>query len=386
MSFNPFRLGANRNTLIPALSQYERIQEIEEGSEGYVEAWRNSRTGSLIAVKVVSRLRPVGELTVLLNLMPHTHIMDCLGYIEGQPSPRDLTLLLEYCPGGDLFQVQSRNLGAGNDGTFSEEFMWSVYVQLAAAMAYLHEGINMEHPWRRSGWRTILHRDLKAENVLVKRMGVFDDMSDIHVKLGDFGGADYYRPFSVNPESFGTPMSWPPEMIERRMELTTTGATQYAPPCDVWGIGAIMHNLAHTFHPIVTPYHLRDVWTSQGNVPPYPSNWPESRTWNYWAARVPRRVVPINLPTDTVPELMGFVKRSPTDLIDVEALFSRDRRPSPKYSDQLNHCLMLALNMDPLQRVRAGELFIVILEKHTNLLIETRPPQYTEHLRDLVAR
>ncbi|CBX96009.1 hypothetical protein LEMA_P031610.1 [Plenodomus lingam JN3] len=124
MSFNPFRLGANRNTLIPALSQYERIQEIEEGSEGYVEAWRNSRTGSLIAVKVVSRLRPVGELTVLLNLMPHTHIIDCLGYIEGQPSPRDLTLLLEYCPGGDLFQVQSRNLGAGNDGTFSEEFMW----------------------------------------------------------------------------------------------------------------------------------------------------------------------------------------------------------------------------------------------------------------------
>ncbi|KAH9881101.1 hypothetical protein J1614_001594 [Plenodomus biglobosus] len=367
------------NTEIVSLSQLERVEELEKGGEGVVEAWKHSLTGALIAVKIVSRWRSTkGEVEILLDLPPHKHIIKCLGYVDKHPSLTQSSILLEYCPGGDLFHLHARNMERNDyTGTFSEAFMWSTYIQIAGAIAFLHEGIDPQHTIGRDNWRTIMHRDLKTENILIKSMGFRDDMSDVQVKLGDFGAARFYdRTSKIHSQNFGTTTSWPPEM----MESNGRGARHYSPPCDVWGVGAIIHDLAHTLHPIVTPCHVRHLWLASGNKRPYPEGWSASRKMNYWAARAPRRVIPLNLQPDApLPAFAEFLGSSD----DPIAVSIRRHRPCPKYSDYLNNCMMLALNMDPKGRMCAGELWTTILELHSDYLIEQLNLQHDQHLREL---
>ena len=59
---------------------------------------------------------------------------------------------MKFIRGGDLFSYMI------NEGAFSEERVRFYVVQIAMALGYLHE-------------RNIMHRDLKAENIMVDEDG-----------------------------------------------------------------------------------------------------------------------------------------------------------------------------------------------------------------------
>ncbi|KAH7558988.1 hypothetical protein BM1_05125 [Bipolaris maydis] len=330
---------------------------LQEGSQGCVEQWTHIPTNTVIAVKVMAHTpRNSPEIQILSNLPSHDCIVRYLGHYEKVPSPTQVSILLEHCSIGDLYMLRSLSIDQ-NKPTFSEPFMWSTYTQLLSALAFLHHGISPTHPSGRHPWTPIVHRDLKFENIIVKSLGLAPDWSSLDLKLADFGMAGYHNAAHPNPSGYiGTTHYWPPEV--------TWETKQLSPASDVWGIAAILHELAHNFPPIVDPAVVEANWFATHSDPPLPSTYSEPQKRNYWAAKAPRRVTPINLDTDAEvpslrdPELGGE---------DKTALWFRRRRPSPKYSHRLNECVMKGL-AEVEHRASAGVLFGVVQEGFKEVL------------------
>ncbi|KAJ4375941.1 hypothetical protein N0V83_001220 [Neocucurbitaria cava] len=353
----------------PAKHKYNR--RLQGGGEGTVEKWTHESTGIVLAVKVVKydKKSVPNEVQILRDLTPHNCIIQCLGYYTQQPAPDKLSLLLDYCPGGDLFDIRGRMMKR-NFGIFTESFMWSMYDQLASALAFLHEGIDTQNPLGRYNWRPVVHGDMKMENVLVKSLGSKDDWSGIDLKLGDFGMAAYYDPAHPNPSGqIGTTHNWPPEVTWETKKLS--------PASDVWGIAAILHELAHGFGPVVSPKMAEKKWLAENIGAPYPDHWPKVFKTNYWGAKTLRRVVPINL--DTKAPLPVDARLDGPDE-RVERL--RKDRPSPKYSDALNQCMMMALVMNPQERTGAGELLSQIEEAYADFLFQDLEIEYERSVEE----
>jgi serine/threonine protein kinase len=342
----------------PKAHRYDGL--IQKGSQGYVEQWTHVQSSTIVAVKVISPQNPPSpEVEVLRDLPPHNSIVKYLGHYEKLPSAERVSILFEHCPLGDLYMVRSLSIEEGKY-LFSEKFMWSVFWQVMSAFAYLHEGIDALHPTGRENWRPIVHRDLKFENILVKTLGHKEDWSSIVVKLADFGMAGYHDPDHPNPTGYiGTTHYWPPEVTWETRRLT--------PASDVWGVAAIMHELAHNFAPIVDPALTEANWFASGKQAPYPEHWSITQRKNYWASKTPRRVVPINLDIGTaVPSLSDPALGGDDKL----AMTFRKRRPSPKYSDTLNECMMAGLAMLPEERLESGKLLRLIEEGYAEFLFQ----------------
>lgn len=128
-----------------------------------------------------------------------------------------------------------------NQAAFSEPFMWSVYKQLAKALAFIHKGV----PY--NGWKRqpVVHCDIKPHNILIKSLGTKRDFSSISIKLADFGLAIYYNSIVKSQSCLGSPAYWAPEMDWEDV--------RYTPAIDVWAMGAVMHFLAHGFPPLEDP-------------------------------------------------------------------------------------------------------------------------------------
>jgi NIMA (never in mitosis gene a)-related kinase len=334
-------------------------QQLQKGSEGHVEQWTHTATKTVIAVKVIqSSVSCPNEVQILRDLPPHKSIVGYLGYCKKQPHAEEASILLEYCPQGDLFTVR-HGVVDKDSMAFSEAFMWSIYSQLMGALAFLHEGIDNQHPMGHGEWKPVVHRDIKLENVLVKRLSYKNECPGIEVRLGDFGMAGYYDSKDPNPLGYtGTTQYWPPEVTweTKRLDLAS----------DVWGVAAIMHQLAHNFGPLVDPQVTANKWFQQNNEAPYHDSWPEHLKRSYWSSKAPRRPVPINLePSAPVPVLaddrLGY---------DKNALALRRHIPSLKYSDALSDCMMAGLTMSPDERPESGILLRKIEAAYSDVLFE----------------
>ena len=151
--------------------------------------------------------------------------------------------------------------------------MWSVYTQMMAGLAFLHEGLDTAHPRGRENWRTISHRDIKFENCFIVSLGDKDDWSSLVIRVGDFGMAGYHDPSNPNPRGFiGTTYYWPPEVSWDTKHLT--------PASDVWGAAAIVHELAHSFGPVVSPELIEENYINTYGGITYPEHWEEThKSW-----------------------------------------------------------------------------------------------------------
>lgn len=79
----------------------------------------------------------------------------------------------------------------------TEEEVKGVARQLFYAISYMHA-------------QGIAHRDIKPENILIESIGKNDEL---HIKLADFGFADFFREKKRFKGTLGTPLFMAPEMI-----------------------------------------------------------------------------------------------------------------------------------------------------------------------------
>ncbi|RUO95298.1 kinase-like domain-containing protein, partial [Jimgerdemannia flammicorona] len=161
--------------------------------------------------------------SILAQFISHPNIVRLLNDMETE---HYLCLLLEYVPGGELFDLVERmhenddkeGEGDDTDKGMDEATVRRLFLQLVDAVEWLHE-------------RNVVHRDLKLENVLVTDR---TNPSTTNLKLTDFGLARVIDP--ANPT------------------LTTRcGSEEYAAPeiiknqgydgrrTDVWALGIILY-------------------------------------------------------------------------------------------------------------------------------------------------
>ncbi|AMD19341.1 HBR440Cp [Eremothecium sinecaudum] len=190
---------------------------IGKGSFGAVYLGLNVTTGEMMAVKQVEVPKfgsqgetaactvnaLISEVSTLRNL-DHLNIVQYLGF---ENKNGIYSLFLEYVAGGSigsLFRLY---------GHFDEQLIRFLTRQVLEGLAYLH-------------LRGILHRDLKADNILLDNAGV--------CKISDFGISRQSNNIYSNSEMTmrGTVFWMAPEMVD-----TTQG---YSAKVDIWSLGCVV--------------------------------------------------------------------------------------------------------------------------------------------------
>jgi tRNA A-37 threonylcarbamoyl transferase component Bud32 len=204
----------------PITDDYEIGDVLGEGSFGQVKKCLHKRSGLERAVKIIrsdkidEQERAQIDLEVaILKSIDHPNI--CKLYDIYQDA-HNLYLVIEYCSGGELFdRIQKIS-------TFSEKEAAKYIKQVLSALAYLHE-------------RDIVHRDLKAENLLF-----VDESPDANLKLIDFGvSCKHLKGSKKMKDTLGTPYYIAPEVILRN----------YDKKCDLWSCGVILYILLCGYPP-----------------------------------------------------------------------------------------------------------------------------------------
>ena len=180
------------------------------GSGNFGTARLAHKTGNekmKFAIKSIQRKKVEADLNLLeaeldiLLAVDHPHI--CTFY-EAYLDHKYVHLVMEYCPGGELYLELERV------GTFDEGRARSLMRQSLQALKHLHD-------------MGVVHRDLKPENIL------FNSNLQI-VKLIDFGMSKILQDENALMNTkLGTPYYISPEILKGK----------YDKSCDMWSIGVI---------------------------------------------------------------------------------------------------------------------------------------------------
>ena len=210
------------------LSDFELMKVIGEGASCTVLQVRKRESGEIFALKMMSKERvnqnpkrierAITERAVLLKTR-HPFIIHMHAAFQ---SATHLFLLLEMCPGGELFYHMSKH------HKFSESTSRFYFAEALLGVEYLHQ-------------KGVLFRDLKSENILLDIDG--------HIRLTDFGLSKEV-PAEVTQESFtsfvGTIGYLSPEMIRR---------DGHGRPLDYYCLGCLLYVML------------------TGSLPHYSGNW-----------------------------------------------------------------------------------------------------------------
>ncbi|CAH0725512.1 unnamed protein product, partial [Brenthis ino] len=192
-----------------AMDKYEQLSVVGEGSYGVVLKCRRRDTGQLVAIKkfleteddAAVRKMALREIRMLKKLR-HDHLVNM---IEVFRRKRRFYLVFEYLHHTLLDELEASPGGLGEDTAKKHLY------QLLKGIDYCHQN-------------SIIHRDVKPENVLVSNNGI--------VKLCDLGFARALAaPGEPYTEYVATRWYRAPELL--------VAEHRYGPEVDIWAIGCL---------------------------------------------------------------------------------------------------------------------------------------------------
>lgn len=199
---------------------YKMGKIIGRGAFSVVKEGIRKANNKKYAIKCISKkLIDKKELALLereidiMKKLQHPNIIQLMEVID---TPETLYLVLEFAPGGELFDA------IVNKGQYSEEDAAHLVKQILEAIKYVHD-------------HGIAHRDLKPENLL---LGESTDGKDF-VKIADFGLSKDFGEEQLQT-SCGTPDYVAPEVLL---------GEPYDMSVDIWSIGVITYVLLCGFPP-----------------------------------------------------------------------------------------------------------------------------------------
>eukprot|EP00930_Biecheleria_cincta_P074474 TRINITY_DN61690_c0_g1_i1.p1 TRINITY_DN61690_c0_g1~~TRINITY_DN61690_c0_g1_i1.p1 ORF type:complete len:624 (+),score=98.19 TRINITY_DN61690_c0_g1_i1:164-1873(+) len=153
-----------------------------------------------------------GEVQLHLT-MKHPHIVQLFEYFD---EPATVTLVLEYCQGGDLFDAIVAQSSKKTSRGFTGKQSVVATRHVLSALAYIHE-------------QSVVHRDIKCENILLQHRDIA--VEDNVFKLCDFGFAAHDKGEGLT-DRLGSPDTVAPEVVV---------GTKYSTPADLWSTGVLVY-------------------------------------------------------------------------------------------------------------------------------------------------
>uniref|UniRef100_A0A673L8E5 non-specific serine/threonine protein kinase n=1 Tax=Sinocyclocheilus rhinocerous TaxID=307959 RepID=A0A673L8E5_9TELE len=180
----------------PLIGNYRLLKTIGKGNFAKVKLARHILTGS--------EVRSQEEVTIMKNLN-HPNIVKLFEVIETE---KTLFLVMEYASGGEVFDYLVAH------GRMKEKEARAKFRQIVSAVQYCHQ-------------KRIVHRDLKAENLLLD--------ADMNIKIADFGFSNEFKVGNKLDTFCGSPPYAAPELFQ--------GKKYDGPEVDVWSLGVILYTL-----------------------------------------------------------------------------------------------------------------------------------------------
>ncbi|KAL7669480.1 hypothetical protein ACOME3_010135 [Neoechinorhynchus agilis] len=165
--------------------------------------------------------RTINEKTILSNIF-HSNIEDFLGSYKDSGH---LYIVMSLIPTGNLFEHFHAKR------RFIEDESRFVLAQIVLALDYLHQ-------------ISVVHRDIKVENILVEDSG--------YIKVTDFGFAKLLNEKAMT--ICGTPQYMAPEV---------SGRLGYTTCCDWWSLGVLAYELNAGSTPLVASDIIRIIAKAQ---------------------------------------------------------------------------------------------------------------------------
>ncbi|CAF1066745.1 unnamed protein product [Adineta ricciae] len=196
----------------PHIGKYRFVKTIGKGNFAKVKLAKHIPTGREVAIKIIDKaqLNPTSlqklfrEVKIMKGL-DHPNIVKLFEVIETE---KTLYLVMEYASGGEVFDYLVAH------GRMKEKEARSKFRQIVSAVQYLHQ-------------KHIVHRDLKAENLLLD--------SELNIKIADFGFSNEFTPGNKLDTFCGSPPYAAPELFQ--------GKKYDGPEVDVWSLGVILYTL-----------------------------------------------------------------------------------------------------------------------------------------------
>lgn len=238
---------------------WDMVGELGDGAFGKVYKAQNKLTGEFAAAKMcaLEGEDDLSDFMVEIDILSECKHPNVVELHEAFFIEEQLWMLIEYCDGGALDSIMVE-LEKG----LSEP-------QIAYVCQHMCEGLSFLHKSK------VIHRDLKAGNVLLTMAG--------GVKLADFGVSAKNKHTLQKHDTFiGTPYWMAPELVL----CETFRDNPYDFKVDIWSLGITLIELAQTEPPNHEMSPLRVLLKIQKNDPPKldaPSKW--SKDFNNFLAK-----------------------------------------------------------------------------------------------------
>uniref|UniRef100_A0A8C9TVT0 non-specific serine/threonine protein kinase n=1 Tax=Scleropages formosus TaxID=113540 RepID=A0A8C9TVT0_SCLFO len=191
---------------------YDIERTLGKGNFAVVKLARHRITKTEVAIKIIDKtqldsvnLEKIYREVKIMKMLDHPHIIKLYQVME---TKNMLYLVTEYAKNGEIFDYL-----AGH-GRLSEADARRKFWQILSAVEYCHN-------------RHVVHRDLKAENLLLD--------GHMNIKIADFGFGNFFQPGEPLATWCGSPPYAAPEVFE--------GQQYEGPQLDIWSMGVVLYVL-----------------------------------------------------------------------------------------------------------------------------------------------
>uniref|UniRef100_A0A669BVM4 non-specific serine/threonine protein kinase n=1 Tax=Oreochromis niloticus TaxID=8128 RepID=A0A669BVM4_ORENI len=194
----------------PHIGNYRLLKTIGKGNFAKVKLARHILTGREVSSKKQegeknNAQKVFREVLNSHNFLLYMYLFQLFEVIETE---KTLYLIMEYASGGEVFDYLVAH------GRMKEKEARAKFRQIVSAVHYCHQ-------------KNIVHRDLKAENLLLD--------ADSNIKIADFGFSNEFMAGNKLDTFCGSPPYAAPELFQ--------GKKYDGPEVDIWSLGVILYTL-----------------------------------------------------------------------------------------------------------------------------------------------